>query len=113
MLFSVLRTFYLTKQGAALFHDSFLEILGEIHLNLLAGTLYGYLRHIGVNHEVDELFEARLLGRIPTKLLAGLRRIAPEVHHIRRTVEIRRYLDQYLAGLPVDTFLVLTLTLEH
>ena len=79
---------------------------------MLAGALYGNLGHVGVDHEVDELFECCLSGGIPAEALAGLGWIAPEVDDVGGAVEVVRYLDNDLAGLDVDAFLVLALAFE-
>ena len=46
--------------------------------------------HIMLNHELDELLEGGG-HRIPTKFILSLGWIAPEIHHIGRTIEIFRY----------------------
>ena len=51
------------------------------------------------------------VGSQPSSLL-GFGRVAPEVDHVRRTVEIGRHLDHDFSGLAVDSFLVLTFSLE-
>ena len=43
-----------------------------------------------LNHELDELLEGGG-HRIPTKFILSLGWIAPEIHHIGRTIEIFRY----------------------
>ena len=64
-----------------------------------------------LDHQLDERFEGGLL-RVPAQFRTGLRGIAPEVHHVRRTVEIGAYLHQDLAGGLVDAFLIGTLPYE-
>lgn len=99
-------------RGGGLFHDTLLKILLKVCPHLLACALHGYLGHVGVDHEVDKLFERCLLGGIPAQFLAGLRGVAPEVDDVGGTVEVGRHLDDSLAGLDVDALLVLALALE-
>ncbi len=54
-----------------LFHDAFFKIFGKVGAYLFAGAFYGYFGHVGIYHEVDELLERGLLGRVPAELLAG------------------------------------------
>ena len=79
---------------------------------MFAGALDGDLGHVGVDHEVDELFECCLFGGVPAESLAGLGGVAPEVDDVGGAVEVGRYLDYDFAGLDVDAFFVLALAFE-
>ncbi len=95
-----------------LFHDSFLEVFGEVGAHLLAGTLDGYLGHVGVDHEIDKLLERGLGRGIPAEFPAGLGGVAPEVDHVGGTVEVGGDLDDHPAGGGVDALLGGALSLE-
>lgn len=73
---------------------------------MLSGTFNGNFSHVGVHHEVDELFKRRLFGRIPSELLFGLCRITPEIHDVGGTIKVGRNLDHNFSGSFVDAFLV-------
>lgn len=92
-----------------LFYDALFEVLGQVRADLLIGPLDSHLRHIGIDHNLYQLLEA-CLHRIPTQLGLRLRRVAPEVHYIRRAVEVLRDLDQHTARGLVYALLVGTLT---
>lgn len=94
-----------------LFYDALFEVLGQIRADLLIGPLDGHLRHIGIDHNLYQLLEARL-HRVPAQLGLRLRRVAPEVHDIRRTVEILRDLNQHTTRGLVYALLVGTLAHE-
>lgn len=94
-----------------LLYNTLLKILGQVHADLLVGTLHGHLRHIGIDHDLHQLLERGLRG-VPAQLVLGLRGVAPKVHDIRRTVEILRHLNQNAARCLVDTLLVRTLANE-
>ena len=61
--------------------------------------------HVVVDHYLHKLFERRLL-RVPTELGPRLGRVAPEVHHVGRAVEIFRDSNDGLAGCNIDTLFV-------
>ena len=65
----------------------------------------GDLTHVVIDHELHKLFERRGL-RIPAKLGLGLGRVAPEVHHVGRAVEVLRHGHNGLTRRNVDTLLV-------
>ena len=63
---------------------------------MVACTLYGYLGHIGIDHNLYQLFEGGL-ARVPTKLLASFRGVAPKVYNIGRTEKVGRDFDEDIA----------------
>lgn len=65
----------------------------------------GDFAHVAIDHELHKLFERRGL-RVPAELGLGLGRVAPEVHHVGRAVEVLGHSDNGLASRNVDTPLV-------
>jgi len=65
----------------------------------------GNFLHIVVDHDLHKLFERRCL-RIPAEFGLCLGRVAPEVHHVGRAVEIFRDGDDGLAGGNIDALFV-------
>jgi len=94
-----------------LFYDTALKELCEVGADLFSSVLYGYFSHIRLYHDSYKLFEGRLL-RIPPEFFTRLRRVAPKIDNIGRTVEVRRYFNKNLACCLVNTFLISALSNE-
>ena len=72
---------------------------------MFAFALYGYLCHVAVNHDLDELLERGLVW-VPAEPCACLCRVSPEVDDVCWTVEVWRYLNEALACSLVVALLV-------
>ncbi len=65
----------------------------------------GNLSHVAIDHNFHELFKRSLL-RVPAEFGLGLGRVAPEVHHVGRAVEIFGHGHDNFAVCDVDSLLV-------
>ncbi len=79
---------YFVFLDVQLLNNTLFEVLFKIGADFHCSILGGYLRHVGLDHEADEVFKARLVG-VPAKLRLGFCGIAPKVDDISWAVEIR------------------------
>ena len=84
-----------------LLYQALLEVFSQVRAGHACNVVGGNFLHIVVDHDLHELFERRLL-RVPAEFGPRLGRVAPEVHHVGRAVEIFRDGDDGLAGGNVD-----------
>ena len=71
-----------------LLHNSFLQILRQIHLpDIRCGVVGGNFCHVVLDHQLNELFEGSGL-RILAEFGLGFGRVAPKVHYVGRAVEV-------------------------
>ena len=87
--------------------DLFIAVTESDELNLLCCTLRCHFSHIAIYHDIHKFLKT-CLGWIPAKLCFGLGRIPPKIHYICWAIEIRAYLNQYIASSLINTLFFCT-----